>query len=87
MKNEKLILEYLDIKYGDYEVHNSKNHITILGIGQYGKSSNILEFSDLVLLDLVDWFGEGWYYPELIKWFCEKCEMTNDVIVMMKLNY
>lgn len=50
MKNEKLILEYLDIKYGDYEVHNSKNHITILGIGLYGKSSNILEFSDLVLL-------------------------------------
>lgn len=86
MKNEKLILEYLDIRYGDCEIIKTESCISIKEVGLYGKKSNIVGFTGYVHAELVDWFGEGRYHPELKKWFCKKCEIEidNDVMVMMQ---
>ncbi len=84
MKKEKLILDYLDFKYGDCEIIKTENCISIRDVGLYGKRSKIVGFTGHVHHELVDWFGEGRYHPELKKWFCKKCEIDDGVIVIME---
>jgi len=84
MKNEKLILDYLDVKYGDCEIIKTEDCISIKDVGLYGKRSKIFGVTGYVHDELVDWFGEGRYHSELTKWFCKKCEIDDDVMVMME---
>ena len=84
MKNENLILEYLDLRYGDCKIIKTEDCVSIGDVGLYGKRSKIFGFTGYVHAELVDWFGEGRYYPELTKWFCKKCEIDDDVMVMME---
>lgn len=84
MKKEKLIFDYLDVKYGNCEIIKTESCISIKGVGLYGKRSKIFGFSGYVHAELVDWFGEERYHPELKKWFCKKCEIDDDVMVMME---
>ena len=71
-KIEKNIIKYLELTYGDRETFESEKSFSINGVCVYNKHLKQVGFTGQVHLDLVNWFGEGKYYPQLKKWFSEK---------------
>lgn len=72
MKKEQIILEYLELKYGNRETYENEKSIGIDGVCIYYKNIKQVGVPGKVHLDLVKWFGEGRYQPLLGKWFCGK---------------
>lgn len=72
MKKEQIILEYLELKYGDCEIYENEKSIGIEGICVYYKNVKQVGVPGKVHLDLVKWFGEGRYQRMVGKWFCGK---------------
>lgn len=73
MIKEQIILEYLELKYGNRETYENINAIGINGVCIYYKNVKQVGLSGKVHLDLVKWFGEeGRYQPLFAKWFCGK---------------
>lgn len=71
-KKEKLIIKYLELTYGDREMCDLENSMSIGGVCIYYKISKQVGFVGEVHSDLNSWFGEGRYYPQLHKWFTNK---------------
>jgi len=71
-KIEKNIIKYLELTYGDRETFESEKSFGVNGVCVYFKDTKQVGWTGVVHLDLVNWFGEGRYYPQLKKWFSEK---------------
>jgi hypothetical protein len=73
MKKEQIILEYLELKYGDCETYENIEAIGISGICIYYKNVKQVGVTGKVHLDLVKWFGKRGRYQKMVeKWFCNK---------------
>lgn len=72
MKKEQIILEYLELKYGNRKTYETEESIGINGVCIYYKNIKQLGAPGIIHLDLIKWFGEGIYHPLLGKWFCGK---------------
>lgn len=72
MRKEQIILEYLELKYGNRETYENINFIGINGILIYYKSLKQVGVVGKTHLDLVNWFGTGNYHKMVGKWFCGK---------------
>jgi hypothetical protein len=74
MKKEQIILEYLELKYGNHNTYENEKSIGIEGICIYYKNIKQVGVPGKVHLDLVKWFGEeeGRYQRMVGKWFCGK---------------
>jgi hypothetical protein len=72
MKKEQIILEYLELKYGNHKTYENEESIGINGVCIYYKYIKQVGVPNKVHLDLVKWFGEGRYQRMVGKWFCGK---------------
>ena len=72
MKKEQIILEYLELKYGDCETYENEKSIGVNGICIYHKNIKQLGVPCKVHNDLVNWFGPERYHKIVEKWFCGK---------------
>jgi hypothetical protein len=75
MKKEQIILEYLELKYGNRETYGTENTICISGVCIYYKKTKQVGVPGKVNIDLTNWFGEGRYQPLFSKWFCDKYDL------------
>ena len=69
---EELILKFLELTYGDCKLFENDTCHSIAGVCIYYKSSKQVGWTGLVHRDLVNWFGDERYYPQLNKWFSDK---------------
>jgi hypothetical protein len=76
MRKEQIILEYLEIKYGNCQVYEDKKTIGISGVCIFFKKTKQVAFVGMSHRDLCDWFGDGKYHPVLEKWFTEKLNLV-----------
>lgn len=74
-KKEKNIIKYLELTYGNREMCDLENSMSISGVCIYYKISKQVGFVGEVHSDLNTWFGEGRYYPQLHKWFSNKFDV------------
>ena len=65
MKKEQIILEYLELKYGNRETYENINAIGINAVCIYYKNIKQVGVSGRINLDLVKWFGDK-YNLELV---------------------
>ena len=72
MKKEQIILEYLELKYGDCDTYENEKSIGVNGICIYYKNTKQLGVPGKVHNDLVNWFGPERYQRVVEKWFCGK---------------
>ena len=71
-RKEELILKFLELTYGDCKLFENDTCHSIAGVCIYYKSSKQVGWTGLVHRDLVNWFGDERYYPQLNKWFSDK---------------
>ena len=71
-RKEELILKYLERTYGDCKLFENDTCYSISGVCIYYKSSKQVGWTGLAHRDLVNWFGDERYYPQLNKWFSDK---------------
>lgn len=76
MRKEQIILEYLELKYGNCQVYEDEKNMGIAGVCIYFKKLKQVAFVGMSHRDLCDWFGDGKYHPVLEKWFTEKLNLV-----------
>jgi hypothetical protein len=69
---DKVILKYLELTYGDRETFETEKSIGVNGVCVYYKNIKQVGFVGEIHKDLSRYFGEGRYYPQLLKWFSNK---------------
>jgi hypothetical protein len=72
---EKNIIKYLELTYGDKKMFDTEISLGISGVCLYYKNSKEVGFISEVHLDLSRWFGEGKYHSVLKKWFFNKIKL------------
>ena len=75
MRKEQIILNYLELKYGDCEVYDNEQTMGINGVCLYLKKMKMVGFVGQTNYELCDWFGDGNYSAILKKWFLKKIKL------------
>lgn len=71
-RKEEIILKYLELTYGESELYENEEKICVNGVCVYYKDLKQVGWTGVVHSDLVNWFGNGRYHPQLTKWFSKK---------------
>lgn len=71
-RKEKLIMQYLELTYGDREVYEGEKSIGINGVCIYYKNVKQVGVPGKVHIDLTNWFGPERYQKIVEKWFSNK---------------
>lgn len=71
-RREEVILNYLELTYGKSDLYEDEEKIGINGVCIYFKKSKQVGWTGVTHSDLVNWFGEEKYYPQINKWFSKK---------------